>query len=190
MGWINREKSFVAEVKCQTPHFEGHWDCAEILLDGPGQERRKSVEWLTVTNYAEGERHLFQFDCFYDEKGYAGYDIRSYTYGQGRRFNSIGQRFGFSSGGYIALYPLKPTPEMLWQPYIFADGQPQPILEVLKNGRLDNVRIETRHGRTLKPYKRYDAHRSWYCYVNDESGPAMELTLHIQQLGKEHNDDH
>ncbi|WPP00770.1 hypothetical protein SFA35_05185 [Pseudomonas sp. HR96] len=189
MPYLNYEKSFIASVQCVTPDYCGFWDCAE-LVEGDAGVERKLGDWLTVHNCPQAENHLFRFDCYYDANGYCGYVIQSHSKSQGRAWSSTGIRFGFSTNGYVALYPVKGGPNAFWKPKVLRDGAETDLIDSLSEGVIDNVRVRSPDTWTLKALKRVEIGDYWHVYVNDAEGPTMNLSLHIQSLGFEDLDDH
>lgn len=189
MSYINHEQSFIASVQCHTPGFCGFWDCAE-LAEKYGAVERRLGDWLTLHNLPQDENHLFRFDCHYDDRGYVGYNIESYSKSQGRAWSGTGLRFGFTSNGYIALYPVKAPPTSFWKPMLLIEGAESDLHGRLHEGVIEGVRVRSPDSWTLKALKREYVGDYWHVYANDADGPTMELSLHIHRLGYEDLDDH
>lgn len=187
MPYINYEKSFIASVQCHTPDMCGFWDCAELVEKG-GVVQPRLGDWLTVHNCPQAQPHLFRFNCYDEGSGHLGYNIESYSKSQGRAWSNTGVRFGFTSNGYVALYPVKTPPTSFWALKVFdesgeTDLQPH-------DGVIENVHVRSAGGWTLKGIKREVVGDYWHIYTNDADGPTMKLSLHIHSLGYEDLDDH
>lgn len=189
MVYLDYQRSFIASVQCTTPDYCGYWDCAELEHGAKGVQRRLG-DWLTVHNLAQPRNHLFRFDCWFDERGYRGYSIESYSKAQGRAWSSTGIRFGFSATGYVALYPVLGPPTAFWRPALLLDGRERELHEHLRVGTISGAHVRSPDGWTLKALQREVVGDYWHVYANDADGPTMMLSLHIYRLGFEDLDDH
>nr|WP_319527391.1 hypothetical protein [Pseudomonas laurentiana] len=187
------DKSFVAFVECTTPGFEGYLDCGELkmkpLADDPhGREapHRRAADWLTVTSYKGREAHRFWFRCFEDSStGKRYFDIQSWSRRTGRDLKTKQRHCDLSSNGYVGLHEAETPHECLWQVSVFDQDTYCDVGDDLALGKIESVVISSYKDTLLCAYGREQVGNEWYCYAADSNGPALILTLDIQDLGEE-----
>ena len=192
----NSEQSFIATVQSQVTDHEGFWDCGELVMmpstdnpGGPDVLHRKSVDWLTLSDYDGREPHRFWFRCFEDTRqGIRGYDIQSWSRREGVDFNNSGRRLQLSHNGYVGLYEASSPLETLWYPAVVEDGELKDIEARL--GPIESVEIATHRGTVLTGYSRHQIGDHWYCYVAEGGHPVLQFTLDILVVGEPLRDDH
>lgn len=187
MSSLDDVKSFSAQIKCQTPGFEGFWD-RHIIKDEEGPEVLFRTPYLIVNNYynypdvPSEERCLFHFRVgVLSDQSYAYQILTEDPDGQLMQLDITQER------GHLHFYEVtKRTAPKLW--YLLFDGE---LKAPGATGRYQNVTLEPVDGRLpytylgmrqkggwLMPINRYDIGKYWYAKVDaDGSGPQQHLKL-------------
>lgn len=184
MTTIIKSASFVANLKCQTPGFEGFLDVHEV---GKPNGWRRPCDYLTINNYCNApeipreERWRFVFVCHQSESGDLAYQILSRSDGQVVELDITDEL------GYLVWRPHSSTPLAFWDIDMAGQigGPPGPgkysRLGLRRVGGNGNERpftwlgLRERDGQLI-PYKRFDEDKHWFCYVSAD-GRAHEAPL-------------